>query len=273
MALAQLMGIVNLTPDSFSDGGQYGTVESALARIQSLLAHGADWIDLGAESTRPGALKVSAAEEWQRLAPVLARLSPAVLRKTSVDTYKPEIMHAALEQGVAMINDVKGAQEVDDSDLRAFASFGASYVLMHMHRDPESMQKEPLLGGQGVAQVQEFLLEARERLLSKGFSSHQILLDPGIGFGKSDSVNLGLLSWVMAEGKNLPFLVGVSRKSMLGRLLQIELPHHRDDASKMLELALAMAGVKVIRTHEVTKLSHMIQLLPGLGHEAASLGV
>lgn len=255
------MGVVNVTPDSFSDGGDYLNADAALTRALNLLADGADLIDLGAESTRPGALPVSADEEWARLKPVLQGLVAEGLgQRLSVDTqHGITALKAANEFGVGWVNNIRGL--FDSEVLRALSRFrGLTYVAMHMHGTPATMQRTPLVGSKAVEAVSSAFTEYHETLLGHGFDAKSIVLDPGIGFGKDDSGNLKLIAEVSAWSTSYQILVGVSRKSFMGRLLEIPVAKDRDSASKMLEFALILQGAKVIRTHEVRALANICQV-------------
>lgn len=262
MSASLIMGIVNVTPDSFSDGGRFFASDSALAQIDRLLADGADLIDLGAESSRPNAPVVPLEEEWRRLQPLLKCLDQrdSALR-ISVDTYKPEIMRRLLDHRVEIINDIRGAHQVDDSFLKAWAEAGRCYLPMHMHRDPTTMQLEPLTRAQAIPILDEFYRTTQARFIDLGFDRDKIWLDPGIGFGKNDQANLYLIEDALRRAPVTPIALGISRKSFIGRLLDIESPIERDAPSKMLELSFLFAGVKVVRTHNVKHLSRLKTLL------------
>ncbi|MBC7532164.1 MAG: dihydropteroate synthase [Oligoflexus sp.] len=257
---ALIMGIVNVTPDSFSDGGRFFTSDLALGRIEKLLQDGADIIDIGAESTRPDAAPVPLEEEWRRLKPVLAVLDQQSLR-ISVDTYKPEIMRRLLDHRVEIINDVQGAGQVDDAFLSQWAKLGRCYLPMHMHRDPKSMQTKPLSLEECKPIIQNFYEATQARLLRLGFPRDKIWLDPGIGFGKNDQANLYLIRDALQRAAETPIALGISRKSFIGRLLDIESPEERDAPSKMLELAFLFAGVKAVRTHNVRHLRRLKDMI------------
>lgn len=248
-----IMGVVNLTPDSFSDGGNFLDPARALAHIERLFDEGADIVDLGAESSRPGAQVVDLEEEWRRLFPILTGLSRLKLPgRISLDTYKPEIMRRALAFPVDIINDISGGADLET--LQLLAKNGLIYLAMHMHRNPASMQKEPLTAEVAVAEVAAFYRQTELRLLQAGFHPSRIWLDPGIGFGKTDAANLSLLRQAQSLMRRYSIVIGISRKSFLGRLFELENPADRDPVSKMLELSCMLAGAKVIRTHEVSKL-------------------
>ena len=256
----QIMGVVNVTPDSFSDGGKYLDPGQACEHAQALVGEGADIIDVGAESTRPGAAELGVDVEWARLGPVLEvlkqRLDPRV--KISVDTKKPELMIKAARLGVDIINDVSGFADAKTLCYLA-ENTEVSYLSMHMQGDPESMQKHPLKGGEVLGAVQRFFTESYETLLAAGFCHERVWMDPGIGFGKTDQANLLLMANTSYFASKYQLAVGISRKSWMGRLLDIKYPVDRDPPSKIAEFALAAAGAGMIRTHNVkyiAKLRH-----------------
>lgn len=255
-----IMGVVNVTPDSFSDGGFFQDPYAAHDQVLRLIDHGADIIDLGAESSRPGTHLISEEEEWRRLEPVLDLLSRRELgARLSVDTNKPAVMRRVLPYGVTIINDIKGG--ADDQTLEFLAKNHLTYIAMHMHRLPLDMQQQPLSGDDAVNAVQEFFSRTQQRLLQAGFSKDRIWLDPGIGFGKTDSANIRLLKYSVSMAGQCTLVIGISRKSFIGRLLDIENPRERDKPSKMLELGLLLAGIQVIRTHDVQRLHSIRSLL------------
>ena len=244
----KVMGIVNITPDSFSDGGRHGTVQAAIAHCEQLLKDGADVLDLGAESSRPGAEPLPLEEEHARLLPVLrAALTLGV--PVSVDTYKPETMRTALDLGADIINDIyalrwPGAAEV----VAAHPTCGV--CLMHMQGEPASMQQRPVYGDV-LEEVSRFLRERADELEQAGMQHERITLDPGIGFGKTVEHNLALL----ARQRELlqlgyPLLLGWSRKSSLGALTGRPV-EQRQAASIAAALAAAQHGAKVLRVHDV----------------------
>lgn len=254
------MGVLNVTPDSFSDGGHYLAPSKALERAFQLADDGADIIDIGAESSRPGSAAVDVKDEWQRLEPLLCKLEKSNFSlPISVDTNKPEIMRRLPDFGVSLINDIKGGADPDT--LAYLASRGVTYVAMHMHKDPMQMQIHPLRGDEAVAEVSKFYLETEEALRLAGFQDQQIWLDPGIGFGKDDAANLKLLRTCLMEVETRNILIGISRKSFLGRLLQLDNPMDRDPPSKILEMCFLFAGVKCVRTHDVKVLKEIRDLL------------
>jgi len=246
---ALVMGILNLTPDSFSDGGQFFETEAAVARAHALIAEGADLIDIGGESTRPSAVPVSEEEELRRVLPVIGQLSGRVRVPLSIDTQKPAVARAALQAGVSLVNDI-GANRVAEEMWRVVAEAHAGYVLMHMQGTPPTMQQNPTYGDV-VAEVGNFFEERLRRVAACGISPEQVILDVGIGFGKTPGHNLQLLA-ALNSFTNLqrPLLLGVSRKSFLGQLTGAEVAGRLPAALACTTLAVA-AGARVIRTHDV----------------------
>lgn len=254
------MGVINVTPDSFSDGGKHSSVELALQNALALYEEGADIIDIGAESTRPNSKPVSLEEEWKRLEPLLCLLAkhhPQI--PISIDSYKDEIIKRSFDYNIAYINNVKGL--LKDDTLKKISQKNIKYIAMHMHKSPKNMQDEPLCSENALDKVTKFYDDTVLKLQDLGFQKDHILLDPGIGFGKDDSANLKLLKNCHYHPLKQQFVVGISRKSFFGRLLGIKNPLDRDPVSKMLELSLMMAGVYAIRTHEVGSLKNLKNLL------------
>jgi dihydropteroate synthase len=255
--LFSIMGIVNITPDSFSDGGRFFEPEFALKHALQLIEDGADIIDLGGESTRPGSPGVSLEDEWQRLAPTLKALAPRLPPQVrlSVDTSKASIMLRALDVGATIINNVCGL--TDFATLQTIARVPqAAYITMHMHGIPETMQKSPLRNGaKAIKTVEEFFATQQQTLRRAGFDDAAIFMDPGIGFGKSDQANLHLMAHTHSFAQRYNLVLGVSRKSWLGRLLGIADPELRDPPAKIAEFTLGLSGAKIIRTHEVRTLA------------------
>jgi len=246
-----VMGVVNVTPDSFFDGGQFLETQSAVAHAQELVAEGADLLDIGGESTRPGATPVSEAEELRRVIPVIEQLATRVKVPLSIDTMKPGVARAALVAGASIVNDV-AANRDDDDMWRLVAETGAGYVLMHMQGTPQIMQTNPTYTDV-VREVEEFLCERMARLLAAGVAADQVVLDVGLGFGKTVEHNLQLLAALESLTKlERPLLLGASRKSFIGKL-------HPAEAAERLPGSLACAclaieaGVQIIRTHDITE--------------------
>lgn len=254
------MGVINITPDSFSDGGRFLDPKAALRHARQLLADGADILDVGAESTRPGARALSETEEWIRLKPVLETLRRELpTAPLSIDTRKPGLMITAAAMGAAMINDVEGAR--DAVTLKALAAYPQlSYVCMHMQGSPADMQKNPLDGAVAVEAVTSWCAGRHAGLLAAGFTPERLWMDPGFGFGKSDAGNAHLMAAIPALAAQYNLAIGVSRKGFLGRTLEIKEPIDRDAPSKTLELGLACAGARMIRTHDVVRLKNLMSL-------------
>lgn len=245
-----VMGILNVTPDSFSDGGRHGTLEAALAAARSMLDAGASIIDVGGESTRPGAEPVSEAEELRRVIPLVERLSEVFDGLISVDTMKPAVMDAACKAGAGMINDVMALRE--PGAIEVAARHGAAVCLMHMRGEPRTMQKQ-VHYADVVAEVQGFLTERVSACIAGGVDAEQIVLDPGFGFGKRLEHNLALLARLPELTElGYPLLIGVSRKSMFGQLLAA--PLERRLAGGLAATAVAVwQGASVVRTHDVAE--------------------
>jgi len=252
-----VMGILNVTPDSFSDGGRFYAAPDAIRQALFLAEQGADIIDVGGESSRPGAEPVSAEEELRRVKPVIVELSRLNI-PISIDTQKPAVACEALEGGASMINDV-GANRKSGSMWDLVAASGAAYVAMHMQGTPQTMQAHPAYENV-VDAVEAFFNERLSRLSEAGVGREQILLDPGIGFGKSVTHNLELIA-ALERFKRFgrPLVLGVSRKSFLGKVLGLEI-------GARLPAALACAcwarqvGVQVIRTHDVSETKQALKM-------------
>jgi dihydropteroate synthase len=243
-----VMGILNVTPDSFSDGGLYSSRDTALRRALEMVAEGADIIDVGGESTRPGAVPVTAAEEIARVVPVIEAIRGACSVPVSVDTSKPEVMRASAAAGAAMLNDVR-ALTVEGA-VETAAELGLPVCLMHMQGEPGTMQTEPHYKDV-VAEVLGFLEQRVADCIAAGISADNIVIDPGFGFGKTLEHNLALfhaLDAFVAIGQ--PLLIGVSRKSMIAKLLDDE-ACDRVTGSVTLALAAARKGAHIVRVHDV----------------------
>jgi dihydropteroate synthase len=242
------MGIVNVTPDSFSDGSQHGNLTSALKHCELLLKQGADILDIGGESTRPGAQEVSLKEELQRILPVVkeaVRLDVPI----SVDTYKPKVMQAVLEAGADIINDIWALRQKGALDVIAKHG-GCGVCLMHMHAQPLDMQVYPM-EGLAVPTVVAFLLERVQAILALGVSKERIALDPGVGFGKTVAQNFELLAHQkQLSALGYPLLVGWSRKSSLGAVTGSEVGE-RLVPSVAAALLAVERGAQLVRVHDV----------------------
>ena len=257
-----ILGVINATPDSFSDGGAIDGPLASRQRAIALLESGASYVDLGAESTRPGAKSISTGEEWGRLEPILKELKRASLAsQVSIDTRHSETMMRAVEMGCAMINCVG---EIPDADvLKRLVDLNPNlhFVATHMHGEPKSMQANPLSAKSVVKRVEAFFESAEADLKTSGFKDGHIWLDPGIGFGKTDGANIKLFMSIPNWARRYQIACGVSRKSLLGRISGEDEPQKRDGISKIAEIACLLAGTRMIRTHDVAGLTHGLGLI------------
>ncbi len=249
----KVMGILNLTPDSFSDGGRLSALSIALQHAQTLVEQGADILDIGGESSRPGAEPVSADEELKRIIPFLQEAIHWNV-PLSVDTYKPEVMQAALDFGADIVNDIWALRQPGALQLVAKHP-QCGVCLMHMHKEPQTMLAEPM-SGDALAQVKAFLAQQLSQLMASGIQANRIVLDPGIGFGKTLAQNLSLLQHqeaLMSLGQ--PILAGWSRKGSLGKLTAIDgqspPANDRVGASVAAALIAVQKGASVVRVHDV----------------------
>ncbi len=241
------MGIVNVTPDSFSDGGLCGSTEHALRHAAHLIEQGADWLDIGGESTRPGSASISVEEELRRVIPVVEALVGRNV-SISVDTSKPEVMRASIAAGAAMINDVNALQAT--GALEAVAAGGVAACLMHMQGAPHSMQSSPRYDDV-MAEVKAFLQQRLDAAQAAGISRGQLLIDPGFGFGKTYDHNIQLLRHLdRFTDLGVPVMVGLSRKAMLGKITGNEVGN-RVHASVAAALAAVARGAAIVRVHDV----------------------
>ena len=257
-----LMGIVNVTPDSFSDGGQYFDPERAVAHALELVAEGADLVDIGGESTRPRALPVEEDEELRRVLPVIRGLRARSEVLISVDTRKPSVAEAALAAGANVLNDIAANRE-EEAMWRVVAATGAGYLCMHMQGTPETMQVAPHYKDV-VEEVRSFFVDRLQRLARVGVEPDQVAFDPGFGFGKGLEHNLALLrslSCLISLGR--PVALGVSRKSFIGKLLGVEVGA-RLPASLACACWAVQAGVQIVRTHDVAATRQAIRMTQAL---------
>ncbi len=242
-----IMGIVNVTPDSFSDGGRYSRTDLAVAHALTLIADGADILDIGGESTRPGAEPVSLEEELARVIPVIRALAKVVKVPLSIDTYKPEVMRLAIEAGADMVNDVQALRR--PGALEVVANSDVGVCLMHMQGEPKTMQIAPHYDDV-LHEVQQFLSERLHAVTAAGVARDHIVLDPGFGFGKSRAHNIALLKNLQdLSDLGAPLLVGLSRKSILAAIAGDD--EQRLPASLAAAVISAMKGAKILRVHDV----------------------
>ena len=253
-----IMGIVNVTPDSFSDGGQHATPAAAVAHALALAAEGADLLDIGGESTRPGAPAVSESEELARVIPVIEQLAGQTDAALSIDTQKPAVAKAALAAGAVIINDI-AANRADPKMWQIAVAARAGYVAMHMQGTPQNMQNAPTYTDV-TAEVRAFFDERLERFTEAGLDAEQVLFDPGIGFGKTVEHNLALLAGLERFKKmKRPLLVGASRKSFIGRLTEAAV-EDRLAGSLACACRAAEAGTAVLRVHDVKETIQALQI-------------
>jgi len=245
---ALVMGIVNVTPDSFSDGGQHSDTNAAIAHGRALIAAGADWLDIGGESTRPGAQPVSETDELARVIPVIEALAGAGV-PLSIDTMKPEIARQAVKAGAVMWNDVNALRASGAPKMAA--ELGCAACLMHMQGEPRTMQANPHYEDV-VAEVEAFLLERAERVMSAGVSRENIWLDPGIGFGKTPAHNLALMAALpRLASHGFATLFGASRKRFIAAVDDDAPADGRLGGSIAAALHAARSGVRMVRVHDV----------------------
>jgi len=244
----QVMGILNVTPDSFSDGGQFNIIDSAIQRAKTMLVEGASIIDIGGESTRPGAADISISEELDRVIPVIEKISADFDTIISIDTSKAEVIYEAVKAGAGLINDVNALQA--DGALSAAVESNVPVCLMHMQGKPRTMQIDPVYKNVTM-DVISFLQQRIDECIDAGLSKDKLLIDPGFGFGKKLKHNLQLMH-DLSEFKKLdcPLLVGVSRKSMIGQILDVEVDD-RLIGSVALETLAVWNGADIIRAHDV----------------------
>ena len=245
----QVMGIVNVTPDSFSDGGMHDTLEAAVAHGLQLAREGADLLDIGGESTRPGADEVSVEEELHRVIPVIEQLAKQTSLPISIDTSKPEVMRAAVAAGAGMINDVYALRR--EGAMDAAAALGVPVVLMHMQGEPRSMQEAPDYD-EVVGDVHRFLAERLFAAEMSGIAKKNLLVDPGFGFGKNTGHNLQLLAQLERFAElSVPVIAGLSRKRSIGELTGREVVSERVFGSVAAHLVAAQRGAMLLRVHDV----------------------
>jgi len=260
-----IMGVVNVTPDSFFDGGRYLDVEAAVAHAVRLVEEGADLLDVGAESTRPGADIVSEAEERRRAIPVVTAIAKAVSVPISIDTSKASVARAALDAGAVLVNDVT-ALRADQAMVDVVAHTGAGVVLMHMHGTPRTMQQAPRYDDV-VGTISDFFEERIRFAMAHGIVRRQIILDPGIGFGKLLVHNLTLLAQLRRfEQFECPLLVGVSQKAFLGQLVDRPVQERQWGTAAAVGMAVDR-GAGIIRVHDVRAMKDVVRVAAAISHQ------
>lgn len=264
-----LMGILNVTPDSFSDGGKFNAPDAAIAHARSMVANGADILDIGGESTRPGATPVPVDEEVQRTAPMIAAIRGVIATPISIDTRKAAVAQAALEAGADLVNDVYAFTH--DPDLaRVAAQAGAPVCLMHAQGDPQVMQDNPHYDDV-LLDVYDFLEQRVAVAEAAGIPRDRIVLDPGIGFGKTQAHNLALLRRVsLFHALGCALLLGVSRKGFIGRIGNASEPRERVHGSVAVALAGIAQGVQITRVHDIKETKQAVALWQAVTSEESS---
>ena len=254
----RFMGIINISPDSFYEQSRCNTTDEVLATAEKMAREGADFLDLGAESSRPGSKPISEQEEIDKLIPVISSLVKIIDIPISVDTYKPIVAKEALKAGAKIINDITGLQKSPEM-ADVISMFGAGVILMHMKGSPNTMQKNPSYKNV-VQEVKEFLEESVKISESAGISPDQIAIDPGIGFGKNQKHNLEILNNLeMFIELGRPILIGVSRKSFIGNILKSP-PEGRLEGSLAASVIGVTKGVSIVRTHDVKETRKAIKV-------------
>ncbi len=262
LSFPQIMGILNVTPDSFSDGGSHPTVSAAIDHCARMIAEGAAIIDIGGESTRPGAAQVTVQEEMDRVLPVTEALRARFEVPISLDTSTPEVMQAGIQTGADLINDVRSLTR--PGALETAAALQVPVCIMHMQGDPQTMQDKPHYEN-CVQEVKESLLQRAAQCEAAGIKRENILIDPGFGFGKTVSDNYALLKHLLElAALPYPLLIGLSRKSMLGAVINEPDPKKRVLASAAAALMCAERGAAVIRVHDVKETAQVLALYRAL---------
>lgn len=263
LSTSRVMGILNVTPDSFSDGGRYASTNKAVEHALQLIEEGADILDIGGESTRPGATPVSLNEELSRVIPVIEALVKIVKVPLSIDTYKPEVMRTAISAGVDIVNDINALQAPTALDVVSASNVGV--CLMHMQGTPQTMQLDPQYKDV-LAEVNAFLTARLQATIAAGINKNRILLDPGFGFGKRTVHNITLLQHLRHIASiGQPLLVGLSRKSVLGQMLG-DNKTDRVSASIATSVIAAMKGANILRVHDVKATVDALKVVTTVNH-------
>ena len=253
-----IMGILNVTPDSFANGGRYNRIDSALKQAERMASEGADIIDIGGESTRPGAQPVPLKEEMRRTIPVIKELVKRIDLPISIDTYKSVVAEAALDSGASLVNDIS-ALRMDRGMSQVISRYKAPLVLMHMQGEPRNMQKNPRYGDV-VGEIISFLRERIAFAKEKGIDEEKVIIDPGIGFGKKTEHNLEIFKR-LSEFKSLgrPILVGPSRKSVIGKILNLPVEERLEGTAATVAASI-LNGADIIRVHDVLEMKRVVDM-------------
>lgn len=262
MTGVKVMGILNVTPDSFSDGGLYQNINKATEHAQKMITDGVDIIDIGGESSRPQAKKVTLNQELDRVIPVIEKLRKNFSTPISIDTYKPEVMTEAIKAGATMVNDIYGATK--KGVIETLAKQQVDVCLMHMQGTPQTMQNNPNYVNV-VTEVFDFLKQRIDLLVKNGISATKITIDPGFGFGKTQAHNQQLFqALTQFKALNCALLVGVSRKSMIGHIINEDKANKRINASVVAAMIAVQKGATIIRTHDVKETKNGLKILEKL---------
>ncbi len=255
-----IMGILNVTPDSFSDGGLYFSTQSAIDRALEIINHGADFIDIGGESTRPGSLPVSAEEEMERVLPVIEELVKNTSVPISIDTTKSEVAEKALQLGAVIVNDIS-AMNFDSKMVDIVAKYNASVILMHIKGTPKDMQQNPEYKDL-IGEIFEYLKRSCEIAKSKNIT--QIIVDPGIGFGKKLEHNIEIFKQLSAfKTLGYPVLVGPSRKSFIGQILNLPVDQRLEGTAAAVAVSI-LRGANIVRVHDVKEIKRVVRIVDAL---------
>lgn len=263
-----IMGVLNVTPDSFSENGRYFEVDSAIAHSKTMVKDGADIIDIGGESSRPGALSISADEELARILPVVEALVSEIPVPISIDTYKAHVARRALQAGAHIVNDITALS--GDSDMASVVSkMHAGLVLMHMKGNPQTMQRSPAYQNV-ISEIYRFFQDRIEDAEKNGIHPDRILIDPGIGFGKTTEHNLEILRRLRDfQSLNKPVLIGTSKKSLIGNILDLPVNDRLEGTAATVAWAIAQ-GAEVIRVHDVKAMRRVAQMTDAIYRHADS---
>jgi dihydropteroate synthase len=255
-----IMGILNVTPDSFSDGGRYFTVDSAVEHAMKMIEDGADIIDVGGESTRPGSEPVPLEEELRRVIPVIKEIVKRTDVPISIDTYKSEVARQALDNGAVIVNDISGLR-FDEKMVEVIAQYNASVIIMHIKGTPKTMQQNPYYDDV-ISEIYGYLSESIERAQSYGIK--QIIVDPGIGFGKRLVDNLEIIRR-LREFKSLgyPILIGVSRKSFIGNILNLPVEERLEGTAGAVAISV-WNGANIVRVHDVKEMTRVVRIVDAI---------
>ncbi len=262
-----IMGILNVTPDSFSDGGLYATTDIAVARAKEMVSEGADILDIGGESTRPGSEKVPLDEELRRVLPVIQQLVQEADVLVSIDTYKAEVAKRALEAGAHIVNDISGLN-FDSQMARVVADSGAAVVLMHIQGTPQNMQLSPRYHAL-IPEIMSYLRNCIEHAEASGISPDKIIIDPGIGFGKTVEHNLEVIRRLKEfHSLGKPILIGTSRKSFIGKILDLPVEERIEGTAATVACSI-INGADIIRVHDVKPMYRVVKMIDAIrGKEA-----